>query len=294
MEKLKYRVAAIDLDGTLLTTKKQISEKNKKAINAYMESGGTVIVSTGRSFTGAKAFIGELKPNGPVITNNGAILVDYTQEKILFEQGLSRDDAEKILRLGEDKDVDIIIWCRFKLYANRIDERTLDYGRRFGAIQPVEAGTDYAGVLSEDRFDRKYGYLLDKGITKILWYTDEKKSKELGKIITDGMFDSVTVCNSEPMFLEFFNKKVSKAIVLEKVCEELGFTRDDIIAMGDGENDISMLRFAGLGVAMINANDVTKLIADRVSESDNDNDGVAEILDSYAYLHETGAKAVER
>ena len=64
--------------------------------------------------------------------------------------------------------------------------------------------------------------------------------------------------------------------------------------MGDGENDISMLRFAGLGVAMINANDVTKLVADRVSESDNDNDGVAEILDSYAYLHETGAKAVER
>ncbi len=262
---MKHNILALDLDGTLLTSDKKISENNRKALQEYMNAGGRLVLSTGRSYTGTIRFLKEIMPNAPVISNNGAILINYGERPdVLYEQGLEREDARKIYEMGEKAGVSMIIWCRFTLYGNRIDERLLDYGKRFGHIEPVLAPS-----LEE---------LLDIGITKILWYTDENKAKSLYEPASNMELDSVTICNSEPMFLEFFNKKVSKAIVLKKVCEMYGTTLECVAAVGDGENDISMLSAADIGFAMANAGEYTKGFADRITENTNDEDGVAEVI----------------
>lgn len=265
---LKYGIVAVDLDGTLLTTDKQVSDANIQALKKYMDAGGKVIVSTGRAYPGAKKFLDMIKPNAPVITNNGAIMLENGE--VIFEEGLETEDARRILELGNKYDVSMIIWSRFQLYGNRIDEKLLDYGRRFAHTNPQEIP------------DGDYEALLKKGITKILWYVTEKRAKELAEITPETLFNSVRVCTSEPMFLEFFNKKVSKAIVLEKACEKYGIPSERVIAVGDAENDICMLEFAGLGVAMANANDKTKKAADAVTAHTNDEDGVAELIEKYA------------
>lgn len=266
MTTMKYKLLALDLDGTLLNSGKKISEGNINAIREYQKAGGRVIYSTGRSYTGARSYMDILNPTAPVITNNGGILVQHGDNpEILFEQGLEAEDARKIYELGMEYDVSMIVWCRFTLYGNRIDERLQDYACRFGHTTPLlSPGIDE---------------LLDIGITKILWYTDLEKCRRLDAMTPASLFNSVTVCNSEPQFLEFFNKKVSKSIVLGRVCQMYGLDYDSLCAVGDGENDICMLQAAGLGVAMANANDYTKSFADKVSIRNNDEDGVAEVIE---------------
>lgn len=265
---LKYELLAVDLDGTLLTTDKKISEVNLRALHRYMEAGGRVVVSTGRAYPGAKKHLDRLNTNAPVITNNGAILLE--KGEIIFEEGLEAEDAGRILDLGNQYDVSMIIWSHFNLFGNRIDDKLLDYGRRFGDTVPQEIpGGDYEALIRQ-------------GITKILWYVSVERAQELVGLIPRERLGNVTVQTSEPMFIEFFNKKVSKAIVLGKVCEKYGIPIGRVMAIGDAENDICMLKLAGLGIAMANGNEAVKRSADVVTTRTNDEDGVAEVIEKYA------------
>ena len=124
--------------------------------------------------------------------------------------------------------------------------------------------------------------LLAQGITKILWYDDVSQIQQIEKELRKtAHFHNVTFCTSKPFYLEFFSSKVSKAAAIDCIGKLYNFTPAETIAIGDGFNDLSMIRYAALGVAMENAPDGVKESADYITARTNNEDGVAEVLEKF-------------
>lgn len=260
---MKYKLIATDMDGTLLSSKSEISERNTAAIRKAMDNGITVILATGRPIQGVRHFAAQLGIRGPVITYNGAVVADSVTKEIMYEQGMTRDDAKLALRLGQEYDTTMCIWSRGQLYVNKLNDRAYDY-MTISGVEPVLV-TDFDSLIRQ-------------GITKILWYDDvEMIGRMPAEMATKG-FRETSFCLSRPYFLEFFSSKVSKANAIAKLCEMYGITPEEVVAFGDAPNDLPMIEFAGLGVAMGNADECVKAAADMTTVT-NDEDGVAVVIE---------------
>ena len=122
--------------------------------------------------------------------------------------------------------------------------------------------------------------LAEQGVTKVLWYGTKEEIPAFWEEMEKVPFENVHATPSQPMFLEFFHGEVSKAAALERLGALLNIQREEMIAMGDGANDLELLAYAGLGVAMGNASPLVKKQADAVTVT-NDEDGVAEVIEKY-------------
>lgn len=261
---MKYKLIAADMDGTLLNSRGIITDKTQNAIKAVKEKGVIFTICTGRPIQGVEFYINMLNLDCPVITYNGAMIVIGKTKEIIFEQGLMSEDARIVLALGKEFKTTIIVWSGNKLYANVLNERVQDY-KRIAAIEPIL-------IENEDE-------IIQKGITKILWYDDVDKIDLFQNVLKERLQDRVNFCTSKPVFLEFFDNRVSKAVAMEKIGEYLGIKREEMIAIGDGFNDLPMIEYAGMGVAMGNAPEEIKTKADYVTLS-NDEDGIAFFLEN--------------
>ena len=158
------------------------------------------------------------------------------------------------------------IWSDNKLYGNQLNERIYKYSQAANVTPILMPSIDE---------------LLSQGITKILWYDDTSKIQQIEKELQEtAPFQSITFCTSKPFYLEFFSSKVSKAAAIDRIGELYGFTQAETIAIGDGFNDLSMIEYAGLGVAMGNAQPVVKESADFITKS-NDEDGILHVVNLY-------------
>lgn len=262
---MKYKLIAVDMDGTLLTNSKEITPKTIETVKKAQEAGALFAISTGRPIQGVEKYNHLLNLEGPQITYNGAMIVDAKTKKVLFEQGLDREDAKRILEEGRKRGTTMCIWSQNQLYGNVLDERINKY-KKLTNVEPL---------LMENEEE-----LLDQGITKILWYDEVENINAWQEELKEVKFDSVTFCTSQPFFLEFFNSKVSKAVAMEKIGEIYGIKQEEMIAAGDGYNDLAMIEYAGLGVAMENAVDGVKAAAQYITAS-NEEDGVAKVIEKF-------------
>jgi Cof subfamily protein (haloacid dehalogenase superfamily) len=262
---MKYKLVAVDIDGTLLNSEGIITEKTRISIKRAVEKGVIFSICTGRPIQGVESFNSLLNLDSPFITYNGAMIVMGKSKDILYEQGLSTEASRNILSIGKSLGTTIIVWANNKLYAYELNERVLDY-KQIAKVEPV---------LIEDEEE-----VIASGITKILWYDDPEKLDHYQDILKDKLKDNVTYCTSRPVFLEFFDSRVSKAVAMEKLGEHFGIKREEMIAIGDGFNDLPMIEYAGLGVAMGNAPKAIKAKANYVTLS-NDEDGIAQALDKF-------------
>ena len=265
---MAYRMVAIDLDGTLLTDDKRISERNLAEIRRVLESGAFVIISTGRAWPGAEPYVRLLEMSLPVITSNGSMIVDSATREILFRRDLTQEAAETILAKGRKRLASQVIWSGTTLYGLPLDEHLADYGRRFGKKTPLPMPP--METLRED------------GISKILWYDTPEhinawETEVRGEICEGGALSDVTVVKSQPEFLEFFHAGVSKAKALASVTARFGIAMEETVAIGDADNDIPMLKAAGYAVAMGNGSTGAKSAAAWITD-DNEHDGVAKAL----------------
>ncbi|WP_217558417.1 Cof-type HAD-IIB family hydrolase [Paenibacillus sp. GbtcB18] len=240
----QYKLVALDMDGTLLNEEKQVSPANREAIYAALEVGVTVIFSTGRGVQSALPYAEELKLQTPIVSVNGS------------EIWKAPHDLLKRTLL----DLDLV---------RRMYDLAIEHDTWYWAYS-VE------GMYNRDKWA--------EDITKPEWlkfgfYTENKESLEIirGELARWGELE---ITNSHPDNLELNPKGISKASGIEEVCKLLGIEMSQVIAMGDSENDIAMIRAAGLGVAMGNAQDGVKRIADLVTVT-NDEDGVAKIIQEY-------------
>lgn len=261
----KIKLLAVDLDGTLLNDNKEISVRNIEILKAAMSKGIRLCITTGRAWPGSKRYAEVLKPNAVVINSNGAMMTEPATEKILFDKILQKEDAKKIFALGQERNISQIIWSQNILYGNRIDERLEDYGRRFAMMKPRLA----------DDIDE----LLNHDISKILWYDTAELTQRWQREIQQDDFKQTTICTSTPLFIEFYNSSVSKAKTLEKAAGLYGINMNEVLAIGDGGNDIPMLEAAGVSVAMGNASREVKEKSAFIT-LDNEHDGVAAAVEA--------------
>ena len=266
---MAYKLMAVDIDGTLLNSKGELTEKTKEAIRLGVQNGLIFTIATGRPVQGVEYLNRALGLDLPFITYNGAMVVMGRSGKILYEQRLSFEDSRDIIELGKKYSTAQMIWVNNGLFVTIMDERADRY-KRIGRVEPV---------LAENTDE-----LIKNGTTKVLWYDEveniEKYQSEAGKVLKD----TVVYHTSQPYFLEFVDKNASKAIAMEKLGEHYGIKRSEMIAVGDGYNDLSMIEYAGLGVAMENSPGELKEKADYVTLS-NDEDGVAHVIDQFVLAH---------
>lgn len=259
---MTYKLMAVDVDGTLLDSNSNLTEGTKKAIKLGVEKGLIFAISTGRPIQGVEHFNQILNLDLPFITYNGAMVVMGNSRKVLYEQKLSAQNAKEILELGRKYNTTVMIWADNKLFVTEINDRTNKY-KEISKVEPIL-------VKDVDK-------LIKNGATKILWYDEiekiDKYQSEVGKYLDN----RVNYHTSRPMFLEFVDINASKAIAMEKLGEYYGIKQSEMIAVGDGYNDLSMIEYAGLGVVMANAKDAIKEKADFVTLS-NDEDGVAHVI----------------
>jgi Cof subfamily protein (haloacid dehalogenase superfamily) len=259
---MKYKLMAVDIDGTLLDSENILRDATIEAIRQAVAKGLIFTIATGRPIQGVEQFNARLGLDLPFITYNGAMVVMGTSREILYERCLSFDDAKRVYELGQEYGTTVIVWSKNLLYVNQMNERALKYG---------EMAKTKAVLISD------VDTILRAGASKILWYDEMENINRFEAEVGNVVGSSVNFHTSKPIFLEFVDKAASKAIAMEKLGEHFGIRREEMIAVGDGDNDLSMIEYAGLGVAMGNAKDNVKSKADYITLS-NDENGVAHVI----------------
>ncbi len=190
------------------------------------------------------------------------MIADLNRNKILYNCGLEKADAEKLIKMGLSFDTAVFVWSDDDCFCNVLNEKTVRY-KNISGVEPI--------------LFRSAEELTGRDITKILWYDEVETVKKFMDILSREQFESVSWCTSNPAFLELINSRVSKARAMEKIGELYDIKPEEMIAIGDGENDLSMIEYAGLGVAMGNASDYVKDRASYITDT-NDENGVAKVL----------------
>ena len=262
---MNYKLLALDMDGTLLRSDKTISKPTANAIETACNSGKYITISTGRPIQGLTEYENIIKPDVPVITYNGAMIIKLHSHEVILHRQIDTDSAREVLEFGQKFNTTIIVWSDNKLYVNRINDKVQNY-KLLSGIEPI--------LLTDNET------VLNQGITKILWIDDEKKHIEYQSILDSQLINRhVSYCTSQPVFLEFMPEGVSKASALKQLGELLNIKQEEIIAAGDGYNDLPMIEYAGLGVAMDNAPDDVKKAADYITAG-NDNEGISLLIEN--------------
>ena len=262
---MNYKLIAVDMDGTLLNSDNQISPATIDAVKAAVGKGVVFTLSTGRPVQGVQKYIDLLELNGPVITYNGAMIVDSCSGEIIFNEIMDSGDAQKVYQQALERNIMFVVWSAGKLYVSAMGEKATFYSEM----------TNTKAELIEN-FDN----LLSQGITKILWFHDADILDSWIPELNNLNLEHTTITKSRAYFLEFFSNKTSKAVAMEKLGQYYGIDKSSMIAVGDQINDLPMIEYAGLGVAMGNAVEGVKNAADYITDTNN-NDGVAKVIQKF-------------
>lgn len=263
---MDIKIIAIDLDGTLLNDKKEIMLRTKKALIEASKKGVYVVLASGRPIKGMLPLIKELeldKKLNYVINFNGAAINKTDDFKSIYNCNLMVDEMLEIEEFAKKHNVHSHVFINGECY---IEEN--------GEYSDMEANLNYIPLHLIKYSD------LDKNsiVNKYMFADDPNKLKEIYHLIPKEFFEKYTVVFSAPFFLEFLNKETNKGQALKYLCEYLKIDASEVMAIGDEENDYSMLQFAGHKIAMENANPKLKGIATEVTASNND-DGVGKIVE---------------
>ncbi len=262
------RLVAIDLDETLLLPDRTISPRAKRAIQAVREQGSEVVLATGRMFCAAEPYARELDLTGPLIAYQGSLVKSVGDRSVWRHLHLAADQLNQLLQWLEEEPVHINLYVDDELWVERMNataERYAKYSRV--AVKEV-------GRLSD---------LSLEAATKVVAIGEPAVLSRLLPQAKERLGDHMAVNRSYPHFLEFGHRQATKAQALAWLGEKLGIEPAAMLAIGDGENDLDMIEFAGIGVAMGNAPPAIQVAADFVTAS-NTEDGVALALEKYFKL----------
>ncbi len=263
---MNYKMIAIDLDNTLLTSEKKVDRETADLIKKADTAGKKVVLATGRMFEAAVPFLEELELDTPLITYNGALVKDVNR-KVIQKSLISEDLTKEIIKFAEDYGLHIHNYSDGNYYYRWENKYAKDY---------VET-TGISGI--ETRVELQ-NYIKDPAL-KLLIIEDEKKRREYFKTELNKFYrNRLSISSSMESFIEITASSVNKGRALAEIADSYNILPEEIIAVGDGYNDLSMLEMAGLGVAMENAPEEIRSKADRITQS-NDKQGVAKVLEYF-------------
>lgn len=271
---MDYKLICIDMDGTLLNDKKVISEGNIKAIRLAYEKGVRIAVCTGRIFTSADFFSELLGVKSPVIASNGAFIMEKDRGEVVYKATLGVEKCKKLLAMFRKHDIYPHYYTSDTVFTEKLVYSSSFYVE-VNKTLPKNMQVKIVVVKDWDEVFNTYENEIFKGIGVD---EDIEKIKEV-KTSLRGMKEFEVVSSRFDNF-EVMNKGVSKGNAVKILADFYGITREQIICIGDSENDLSMIKFAGLGVAMGNADEDVKTAAQYITESNNC-DGVARVIEKF-------------
>ena len=272
---MSIKLIAFDLDGTFLDDHKNCIKENMEAICAAAEQGVIIVPSSGRMFNGIPQEIRDLPFIRYAITINGAGVFDRREDTEIYQANIPFEDAERIYDYVEN------LPCSYDCYMNNkgyIDRRFYDHLEDY-IVDEVIRNMNRKLRGPVDNF-RQYMQACKGSPQKIQLMFKDLKRKQYELETFDARFPGYVATSSLSPNIEINAAAANKGAGLKALCEYLGIDLSETMALGDGGNDITMLQMAGLGVAMGNAPDEVKAIAD-VVVSTNEEGGVAEAIRRY-------------
>jgi len=261
-----YKLIAVDLDGTLLDREHRLSLRNRQAILDVVEAGVIFSLSTGRPLQGVKAIIDMIDADLPFTIYNGAMIITSRSKQVLFESVLAGELAVEVVRLGQARGTSMLLYKDGVLYVSEINDTVRKYISIVGVVPNVP--DDLAKVAS-------------LGVTKIVWRDSPARIAAFQDEVRPLVDGRISCSSSNPTLLEFFDIDSSKGAAMQKIGAIYNIDQSEMMAIGDAYNDISMIKYAALGVAMGNAPQEIKDLADFVTLTNNE-DGVAEAIYRFA------------
>lgn len=263
-----YKLIALDLDGTLLNEKKEISVRCRKAIAEAKRKGVKVVLATGRPLHGILPYLkilDLLDENNYVVIYNGALVTNASGKDIILNKPLSLDSYRELYLLSRQLGVNIHALTYESVLTPKMNPYT-----------EIESSLNQTPVIEGpvDEIDPS------ANIVKVMFVDDPKKLDEITALIPEWVREKYSIVRSADIFLEFIHKGVDKGVGVSVIAEKFGIKPQEIICVGDADNDIAMIRYAGLGVAMGNAIDEVKEKADYITLT-NEEDGVAHVIENF-------------
>lgn len=265
-----YQMLVLDLDGTLTNSRKEITEPTRKALIEIQEAGKKVVLASGRPINGIVPLAKKLELDrfgGYMLSFNGGRITQCSTNKIIYNRVLPREVIAPIFEITRSyPNVDILTY----------DEDRILSGIKVNEYTEKEAFINKMQIVPVTDFVERLTF----PINKLLITGEPDTLVELMEILQRKYHKYLNIYRSEPFFLEIMPQNIDKAYSLQKLLNSIGLTSDSMICCGDGYNDLSMIEFAGLGVAMANAQTVVKESADYITKS-NDEDGVLFVINEF-------------
>lgn len=266
------KLFALDMDGTLLDSKSRLREETIDALKDLQASGVRVLLCSGRVFSSVYHYAREIDDKPCLIANNGAVM-GLSYKKLFYQEAISYEDLEKLYEISLAYDLDFHFYDLDTYYSNKFDPDRV----RHLLVDPDDID-NYTVKFSisdnpikelKDRKHMAYKFQINNLDTNPL------AKERLEKILVDEFSDKLSFTSSFDRVLEIMAGGVTKAETLEGLLDKMGLCRNNLAAIGDGLNDLEMLKISKLSFAMANGKDELKDIADYIV-SDNDSGGILE------------------
>ncbi|ERJ10970.1 Cof-type HAD-IIB family hydrolase [Haloplasma contractile] len=269
----KQHMIVLDLDGTSLYDWKTMKDETVNTIQELKEKGHIVIIATGRPYRASKQFYEQMGLDTPMINYNGALVHHPFDQN--FKQIKQHIPTNAIMDVFESQNKHISnAFCEIgdHVFLYKEDDS-------INSLLHAEGASLYVGDFKETLWDDPNGFIIlaEKGKGQLVEnYIEDKYKDIIGHRNWGGDHQDI---------IEVFTPQTCKGIAIKELAKQYGVQREQVIAFGDASNDLGMLEYAGLGVAMHNASDEVKQVADTITKSPNTEHGVAEFLQDYFNLN---------
>ena len=262
--KTKYKMIAIDIDGTLLTPEKKIHIQTKEDIKEAYNKGVIICICTGRAYPAAKRYVDELDLQIPLILYNGSRIISRDGKEIIFNKTIDKEISNSVFDIINMNDGTCCFWKDDALYFNKNNEYTVYYENLTG-IKPT--------IIND------YDESLFTNINKFIWFDTPQNLEFIKNNILNGVV-GIDCFKSQSHILEIVPNNVNKGEAIKILSNHYNIDISQVIAIGDDENDKSMIMAAGLGVAMENGKDCVKEVANYITSSNEEN-GVGKVINEF-------------
>lgn len=266
---MAYEILVLDIDGTVTNSNKEVSPATLDAILKVQDRGHKVVLASGRPTPGVMPLAEKLRLTeygGYVLSFNGGKIIDCKTNEIIYQQVLPHEMIPELYKTAIENAVGIMTYEGDTIIAGtEIDEYMQIESRIIGI--PLKRINNFPEYVTFD-------------VNKCLMTGPGDYLANVEPIVKAKFQDQLNVFRSEPFFLEIMPQKIDKAYSLSILLDYLGLSKEQMISCGDGFNDISMIKYAGMGIAMANAQKAVKEVADYITLS-NDEDGIAHVIHSF-------------
>lgn len=263
----EYKVIALDIDGTLTRNDKTISPRTRDAVIKAQEMGVKIVICSGRPAYGIAPLADELRIGeygGFVVAYNGGQIVDWATKETVYSVCLADDVKPVVCDVAKKHGFTIFTYCGKEIITEHPDNQYVQHSSR-GNKMAVRKVDDFCNALDYD-------------VNKCMIVGDPDELARFEPVVVNAVEGMANAYRSEAFFLEVVPQGVEKSVGLSNLLDHLGLTREQLMAFGDGYNDRGMIEYAGMGIAMANAKDTVKAVADYVTLS-NEEDGVADAIE---------------